>query len=420
MPSEQLTRKNWKHIDDVILADPHFDSPGKIDMILGAEVVAKILVDNIRRGPPRSPLAQQTELGWILSGKVSQRNLSKDPSISQCYVSEIDLENDIRKFWEIEEINPDKVLTPEEIICETYYNTTVTRREDGRYVVRLPFKKNPESANIDGSREIAVARLLQMERKFKRDKAFETMYKDFMKEYLQLDHMRPVTSNIDNAYYLPHHAVRKDESTTTKLRVVFDGTAKRHDRESLNDVLLVGPQIQQNLTTILLRWRKHKVVFTSDIEKMYRQILVDIRDQQYQRILWRNTPDEEIKEYQLTTVTYGTTSAPFLAIRTLQQLAKDTSEEFPMVQRIIMKDTYVDDIVSGGDSLEEAIQISTQLIEALKTGGFTLRKWNSNKRELLLKLPWQLRETSPDIDFDKKNHQGLGSTLGTLHRLFLC
>ena len=91
-----------------------------------------------------------------------------------------------------------------------------------------------------------------------------------MQEYETLRHMMKIRQGITTeGYYLPHHSVRKENSLTTKLRVVFDASAKTSTGLSLNDALMTGPTIQDDLFTILTKFRKHKFVLTVDITKMY-------------------------------------------------------------------------------------------------------------------------------------------------------
>lgn len=101
---------------------------------------------------------------------------------------------------------------------------------------------------------------------------------------------------------------------------------------------------------MLLRWRRHRYVLASDVEKMYRQILIHELDRDLQRIVWRSHPRHEMQEYQLNTVTYGLACAPFLAIRTLRQLADDEGERFPRRARALRDDVYMDDILTGADT----------------------------------------------------------------------
>lgn len=98
--------------------------------------------------------------------------------------------------------------------------------------------------------------------------------------------------------------------------------------------MYTGLRLQDDLATILLRWRKHKYVITADIEKMYRQIHIAEEHQDYQRIIWQFSKAEQLKDNKLTTVTYGTSSAPYLAIKTLQQLAKDEANKFPKASKV--------------------------------------------------------------------------------------
>lgn len=105
--------------------------------------------------------------------------------------------------------------------------------------------------------------------------------------------------------------------------------------------------MQRELFEILLRFRKHAVVVTADIEKMYRQVLICPEQRHLQCILWRSNPQDVMRTYKLNTVTYGTASASFLAIRTLIQLASDAESVCPAASKIIHNDFYVDDLLRG-------------------------------------------------------------------------
>ncbi|XP_043494162.1 uncharacterized protein LOC122519062 [Polistes fuscatus] len=205
-----------------------------------------------------------------------------------------------------------------------------------------------------------------------------------MQEYLTLGHMSLVEDDPTGGCYLPHHAVIKSTSTTTKVRVVFDASAKNSQGISLNSTLLVGPTIQDTLVEHLLRFRTYRYVLTADIEKMYRQIWIHPDDRQYQRIFWIHK--DRIRTFELNTVTFGIASAPFLAIRTIKQLAKDESVNYPLGAEILNRDLYVDDLITGTDDVETLGRIRDQTIEILKRGGFNIRQWASNYRPILDKL----------------------------------
>ena len=132
-----------------------------------------------------------------------------------------------------------------------------------------------------------------------------------------------------SVFYLPHHSVFKENSLSTKLRVVFDGSFKSTNGRSLNDNLHKGPVLQQDLVAVILTFRCKKYFFSADIKQMFRMNDVHQNDQDYQRVLWRASKDDQIEHYRLTTVTYGTRPASSLAIRTLLQLSKDERINFP-------------------------------------------------------------------------------------------
>jgi len=140
--------------------------------------------------------------------------------------------------------------------------------------------------------------------------------------------------------------------------------------------------VQQDLFSIVTRFRLHKLAFTADIEKMYRQIFIHEEDRQFQKILWRDNVGEEIRTYELNTVTYGVTSAPFLATRTLVQVAHNEEQAYPDAAEIVRRDMYVDDLLTGANTVEQALKLKSNITSLLNRAGFKLRKWSSNHPQL--------------------------------------
>ena len=207
-----------------------------------------------------------------------------------------------------------------------------------------------------------------------------------MSVYENLGHMKRVpaseTENA-NAWYLPHHMVVQDTPEKYKLRVVFNASRQTREKQCLNDFLMPGPALQRDLVLILLNWRRYRYVFTADIIKMFRQISVAPADRDLQRILWSASPSDTPVDYRLTTVTYGTACAPYLAIRTLLQLAADEKFRFPLGAQCLEMNTYVDDTFAGADELSIALRAKQELIEILRTAGIELDKWAANHPDLL-------------------------------------
>lgn len=132
---------------------------------------------------------------------------------------------------------------------------------------------------------------------------------------------------------------------------------------------------------------------------MYLQILLYDDDRHYQRILWRR--DREIETYQFNTLTFGVASSPFLATRVLQQSAVDEHRDYPKAAKILKNHLYMDDLLSGADSIEETREIRNELIALLARGGFTIRQWASNDESIINDLPSSGLRTN--FAFDKNS-----------------
>ncbi|EFA12471.1 hypothetical protein TcasGA2_TC016140 [Tribolium castaneum] len=228
-----------------------------------------------------------------------------------------DEDRQLNKFWELEEVTSEKSekkITQDEEVCEK----TVQKCGDGRYTVQIPFNSNKEK--LEKWRPRAAARLIQSEKRLSKNEDLCNNYKKFMQEYLDMEHMVrvPESQEFQRKYYIPHQAVIREESTTTKLRVVFDVSCKTSSGVS-----------------------------------------------------------DPIQEYKVITVTYGTAAAPYLAIKTLQQLEKNKEKQFPAASSVAKDDFYVDDLLSGSDTEEETTKLQDELIHMMKNREFTLRKWYS-------------------------------------------
>ncbi|XP_075990299.1 uncharacterized protein LOC142985945 [Anticarsia gemmatalis] len=343
-------------------------------MILSVQVYELIVLPGLICKGSNQPIAQKTKLGWILSRTVQPQ--------SYCNVVNVDL-GDIQKFWEIEDVAiNDHEMSSEDYECIQQYQLSTKRQPDGRYVVTLPLK--PElTEKLGESKTKAVAQLHQLEKRFSRNLTIANSYKEFIHEYAQSNHMSECTGNQTPACYLPHHCVLRAESKTSATRVVFNASAKISTGYSLNDLMFSGPNLQKDLFSLIVSWRQYHVAFTADIEKMFRQILIQEEHQALQKIVWRDHKRQPLQEYQLATVTYGTKAAPFLAMMTLKQLAKDEGHRFPKAAEVVETSFYMDDLLHGHHNLESAKQLKYELTALLRSGGFKLRKWSSNKPELL-------------------------------------
>ena len=196
-------------------------------------------------------------------------------------------------------------------------------------------------------------------------------------------------------FYLPMHAVYKAQSTTTKIRAVFDASAKSSTGTSLNDTLLVGPTVHPPLIDVLLTFRLHKIALTADVSKMYRAVKLTPSDRDLHRFVWRSNPTEPLIDYRMTRNTFGVSASAFAANMSVKQNAIDHAVQYPQAANVVKTSFYVDDCLTGAGSVEEAIDLQRQLHDLFAKGAFLLRKWNSNSAAVMEHIPPELRDSQP-------------------------
>ncbi|XP_073948966.1 uncharacterized protein [Choristoneura fumiferana] len=221
----------------------------------------------------------------------------------------------------------------------------------------------------------------------------------------------PENDKNENAVCLPHHPVVKMDRETTKVRVVFDASCKGKNGISLNDDLMIGPKLQPDLRHLVMKWRMYPICLVSDIVKMYRQVKVTEEDADFQRILWRENSNEVLKEYKLLRVTFGTACAPYLAVKALQQVAIDHGKDYPMASERVLKDFYMDDLMTGCMTVDEGVQVYKEMNELLGKAGFELQKWTSNSNQLIKAM--KLENNEKEIEDELKiKHDEIIKILG--------
>jgi len=367
-----INNGNWEYLRGLPLADSSFWQPREIDVLLSARECAIALFEGLRRGPPGYPSAQNSVFGWLLFGEAPVKQLSS----AVCAVT---LDDAIERFWRIEEISSPSSMSSEETSAENHFRDTHYRLSNGRYGVRLPLKRTPAPATYENSKRLAAKRFFTIERK-----GIPEPYQRFMTEYENLGHMTRVGASAPSVprFFLPHHPVYNTE----KIRVVFDASAGSEAALSLNAHLANGPNLQTDIFSLLLRLRSFRFVICTDIVKMFRQIEVHPDDRKLQCIWWRESPESPLRAYELNTVTYGTVNAPFLAMRTLRQLASDESDRFPNAATVIRSGAYMDDLIAGAGSRAAVVTLVRELCALLAAGGFELSKWSSNDPSALREL----------------------------------
>ncbi|KAF4514229.1 UNVERIFIED_CONTAM: hypothetical protein B566_EDAN019507, partial [Ephemera danica] len=307
------------------------------------------------------------------------------------------LEHLLAHFWRIDQVPAHTALSAYENYAIQHFNENVKREPGKRFCVALPLISPPSS--LGNSYPLALSRLYSVERKMKKDKIYCARYHEFMADYLRRGHMEQVpdeeTKQRVNVYFLPYHGVVKEGSSTTKLRVVFDATARPPNGKSLNDILPNTFIEQESLVAILLRFRLFKVSISADIARMFRQIDLEPKQCNLQRILWRFNSNEEPQQYRLRTVTFGMSVSPFLAIRSLRFLGHEVSKSDTEVSNAILMEFYADNWLASYPDLDSAVQVVKRVVACLKGACFELRKFASNMKQILEVVEPSQREMDP-------------------------
>lgn len=254
LPSFTVTSNTTTHIHRLQLADPEYNNPGPIDMIIGSDFYGQIILLDLIPANPPSPLAQLTIFGWVLSGPVSTSEVTSSATTQHCSVNQ-NLQDLLRRFWIQEEIpsSANSHLSPKKTLCETHFKSTHFRDPEGRYIVKLPLK-SPVSSLGDFSQQ-ALRSLSRLNNRLLSNPAYRERYTAFVQEYESLGHMSLIPDSEIEAspiFYLSHHGVHREQNHTTKLRVVFNGSSRTSSEVSLNNILHSGPKLQSDISEVLL------------------------------------------------------------------------------------------------------------------------------------------------------------------------
>lgn len=191
-----------------------------------------------------------------------------------------------------------------------------------------------------------------------------------MIDYLQQGHMALIKPNLgDKWYYIPHHETFKLKGSSTLIRVVYDASAKTENNIFLNELLFVDPKLQNDIFVILINFCIFPIALSADIKQTYRQIIVDKSHRKLQRILWRFSSNDPFEIYELNCVVFGTSSLPYLALRTVYEVVKGEGRNYPAIRNRLPGDMHVDDFITSVSSPNEVLllyQHSKQLFQLTK------------------------------------------------------
>lgn len=350
-----------------------------VDLLIGADVAGKLMTGKLKM-LDSGLVAIETKLGWTVMGKVpcqSTSNLSVE-------VTSL-LINDVSDLWKLETIGISdsaiqKSKEEREAEIRTNFQTCIDKTDDGRYEVPLLWKEG--HLPLPNNRDLAMKRLETTTRKLHEQDLFNS-YDDVLSEWKQLDIIEEVApqESMVNGHYLPHRAVVK-ENSTTRVRPVFDASARKGTEPSLNQCLESGPNLIELIPSVLLKFREGKFAVTADIEKAFLQISIRQEDRDSVRFFWWDKEDrEKVIVFRHQRVVFGLRCSPFILAAVLDYHINETMRNPHYNNAIMLKlkqSMYVDNVVTSVGSESELKQFIREASDAMKLGKFNLRGWQSN------------------------------------------
>uniref|UniRef100_A0A146LXE2 Pro-Pol polyprotein n=1 Tax=Lygus hesperus TaxID=30085 RepID=A0A146LXE2_LYGHE len=378
------------------------------DVIIGNDYYYKFVLPNITEIAENLYIVK-TVLGWIPSGSFKNIGSAEYQLSVLTYVERgcicgtedvfirpdpaITRDDNIKMLWELETIgvtDSPKVVQDEQII--EYFNKTTTYINN-RYYVKWPWVEFPP--HLSKNFGLAMGRLQSLLKRL--DHQQRRQYNDVLEEQLDkgiieivCDPESPASHPI---HYLPHHCVIQEQKST-KLRIVYDASAKIKGQCSLNELLYKGPLMLEDLCTLLLKFRINNIGIVADVEKAFLQVGLQEEDRDVTRFLWvKNVDgmpcDGNLIHLRFCRVPFGIISSPFLLAATIRHhlLCKETK-----YARQLADCLYVDNLVTGVDNQNHARDLYHTAKRSLDELSMNLRGWNSNDKNFLATLPQSQRD----------------------------
>ncbi|XP_063436158.1 uncharacterized protein LOC134717595 [Mytilus trossulus] len=328
--------KNIRHLDTATV---------QLQTDKGADYYWDIVQDHVIRG--NGPTAVASKIGYLLSGPVIRNGeKSLTSSVLLNVTSHHAEESDIEKFWNLESLG---IRLPqqddEESFVKTYQQDCI-KFENERYSAKLPWKL--DHPDLPSNIMIAKARTESTIRRLSREPHLLRKYSEIIEDQMKRGFIEKVNDENDDGkstHYIPHHAVKKD-STTTPIRIVYDCSCKKSpDHASLNDCLMSTPPDSNDLTKILMGFRTKKYAISTDIEKAFLHIGLDEKDRDFTRFFWlsdTDNPSSTLTTYRFKSILFGATSSPFILNATLLKHLDACNTN---ISAMMKNDLYVDNIL---------------------------------------------------------------------------
>ena len=368
----------------------------EIGMLIGMNVPELLFpletIPKYRELQPNDPYATLHKFGWALQGPTKGPPEDGKARCNRIVAeAEENMDEKLARFFDQDfKDSCDESLGPsiQDNLWQIRVKESLINLPNGHYEIALPFKE--DCATFPPNRFQVLKRFESLKKKMINNENFSTEYKEFMKTMLNSGFIEKVpqeelANEAGDVWYLVHHGVYHKQKN--KLRIVFDCSLKCHG-VSLNDKLLQGPDLTNNLISVLLRFRQEPIAIMADIEKMFYQVTVPKKHRNYMRFFWykNDDPNEEPIEYRIKVHVFGAVSSPAVANYALKQTAENKNYNDTTTD-CVKNDFYVDDLLKSVPTEIEAISLIKETQSLLSTGGFNLTGFVSNSRSVLNSIP---------------------------------
>ena len=417
--------KSYSHLCNLKLADNLYSENASVDLLIGLDHYYSFFTGAIRKGDVDEPVALESYLGWVVCGKFSD-HLTSTHSVTCLRINtehgelrdsheDDSLREAVSKFWEVDSLG---ISTSESNVYSNFENDLKFNGQ--RYVTKLPFK--PYKETLPDNFDISKKRLVSLKRKLDRDVKLREDYAKIIDDYEKEGIIEAVQDdnlyNNSSVHYLPHRGVLRTEKETSKLRIVYDASAKHDQQPSLNDILYSGPCLLPLLFEILLRFRIGTIGVVADIKQAFLQIEIAEEHRDFLRFLWyedvsMTNPKLVIKRF--TRVIFGITSGPFLLGGTIEVHLNKFIQNGIDVELIkkLLQDLYVDDSTNSFNEENEAYYFYQKAKQYLAEGGFDLRKWATNDSSLRRRIKESENKETPHVqESNNETKEQLRKVLG--------
>ena len=427
------TVKKWPHLKRIKEHLLPYQHDTYVGLLIGANCTKAIKPREVIPGADDDPYAVRTTLGWGVIGVINQSTIdSQENSYCSCNrivsreiedslvktvshvvaktsAKELFIPAQVNRMFEHDFSEVSKEEKTLSFLDRRFLNTlesNIQRLSNGHYEIPLPLKE--ERLKLPNNRNLALSRLHRLNHRLKKDSKYRSHYETFMKDMIDKGQAEKVPDNelhLDNGrvWYIPHHGVYHPQKPD-KIRVVFDASAE-FNGDSLNKHLLQGPDLTNNLTGVLCRFRKETVAFTCDVEGMFHQVYVHPDYRNFLRFLWwdKGTLENQPAEFRMKVHLFGAVSSPGCVNFALKRTADDFEEVFGREPaEFVRDDFYVDDGLKSVPSATQASSLIKSTKCLLAKGGFNLHKFISNSKDVIEGIPNEQRASGiKELDLAK-------------------